>query len=92
MNPSAWKSSEQLQHSNNITTGNCIYTQHQIGTSQSTYKQPERDTQNNVFSLHTVSRKVKTPHDLYSEERSQQADVPQYNMTTTVEQQTTYDM
>jgi hypothetical protein len=36
---------------------------------------------------HLIGR-PKNQHDLYSEERSQQANIPQHNITTIVEQQT----
>jgi hypothetical protein len=57
-----------------------VYTQHQIRISNSTYKQPENNTQNNDYSLHTImGRKVKDQHDADSEERSQHAVTPHHN-------------
>jgi hypothetical protein len=51
---------ERLQHNNNTTTGNCIYTKRQILISNSTYKHSESDYQNNEYSLHTITGRSKT--------------------------------
>jgi hypothetical protein len=69
---------EPLQHSNNTTTGNCIFTQHHIWISNSMYEQPESDTQSKACSLHS-NRKVKNQHNPDSAERSQYAVTSHHN-------------
>jgi hypothetical protein len=46
-----------------------------------------------IWDSHTTNnQKESKQHNLYSEKRSQQAVTPQHNITTIVEQQTTYVM
>jgi hypothetical protein len=72
------------------TMGNCIYAKYQISISNSTYKEPGSDTQNNEYSLHTIIGRSKT-NTTQIQRKYPSMQLPHTtNITTTVKQTNMY--